>query len=331
MPVSVPSAMPVVGRFAPSPTGALHLGSARTLLAAWLSVRRQRGRFLWRVEDLDGPRTVPGAVQQAMDDARWLGLDWDEGPDVPGPHAPYFQSKRSALYDAALLRLADAGRVFPCRRSRKDLQTLASAPHGPAAGALPGTEGLPPFPKAWRPQHPLPTGWLRPDLDAAVRFLVPDGTVGFDDRVQGRVEEDTAAAVGDFVLKRRDGAFAYQLAVVVDDLAMGVTEVVRGVDLLDSTARQMHLIRALDGAVPVYAHAGLVVNADGAKLSKRDGALALASLRERGVAAEAVVGWLARSLGLAATAAPVAARALVGGFDWARVPAEPVVANGWPG
>lgn len=320
--------MPVVGRFAPSPTGALHLGSARTLLAAWLSVRQQRGRFIWRVEDLDGPRTVPGAVEQAMDDARWLGLDWDEGPDRSGPHAPYAQSERSALYDAALQRLADAGRVFSCLRSRKDLQTLASAPHGPAAGALPGTEGVPPYPKAWRPSMPLPPGWLRPDLDAAVRFLVPDGTVGFNDRVQGRVEEDTAAAVGDFVLKRRDGAFAYQLAVVVDDLAMGVTEVVRGVDLLDSTARQLHLIGALGGNVPAYAHVGLVVNEAGEKLSKRDGALALAALRERGVAAESVVGWLAHSLGLATAAEPLTARALVDGFRWARVPAGPVVASG---
>lgn len=320
--------MPVVGRFAPSPTGALHLGSARTLLAAWLSARQQRGRFVWRVEDLDGPRTVPGAVEQAIDDARWLGLDWDEGPDVSGPHAPYAQSERAALYDAALHRLADAGHAFPCRRSRKDLQTLASAPHGPAAGALPGTEGVPPYPKAWRPAQTLPPGWLRPDLDAAVRFLVPDGTVGFDDRVQGHLEEDTASAVGDFVLKRRDGAFAYQLAVVVDDLAMGVTEVVRGVDLLDSTGRQIRLIRALGGDVPAYAHVGLVVNENGEKLSKRDGSLALAALRERGVSAEAVVGWLAHSLGLSETPEPVAAHALVEAFDWKRVPAGPVAATG---
>ena len=332
----------VRGRYAPSPTGALHLGSARTLLAAWLSVRAQRGAFVWRVEDLDGPRTVPGAVQGAMDDARWLGIDWDEGPDATtgldrGPHAPYAQSERSAHYDAALERLVAAGRVFPCRRSRKDLLTLASAPHGmaqesaqAAAGAMPGTDGLPPYPRAWRPDALPAPGWFRPGvntgLDAAVRFRVDDGVACFDDCVQGRVCEDTAATVGDFVLKRRDGAFAYQLAVVVDDLAMGITEVVRGADLLASTARQRQLVRALGGAMPTYAHLGLVVNAHGEKLSKRDGAASLATLRERGVSPETVVGWLAHRLGLRMDASPCTAASLVADFAWARVPPGPVVA-----
>ncbi len=278
----------VRGRYAPSPTGLLHLGNARTALAAWLSVRAQGGVFVWRLEDLDGPRTVPGAADAARRDLAWLGLSWDEGPDAAtgvehGPHAPYHQSARSAPYDAALRHLAATGRLFPCRRSRRDLAGLASAPHG--------ADGLPPYPRAWRPDA-LPDGWLDAAPDAALRFRVADGTTCFDDRVQGRVCEAVAEAVGDVVLRRRDGFYAYQLAVVVDDLAMGITEVVRGADLLGSTARQIQLAEALGGAAPAYAHVGLVVNAAGEKLSKRDAPLGLSALREAGVAPEAVVGWL---------------------------------------
>ena len=308
---------PPVGRFAPSPTGDLHVGSALAVLAAWASVRGRGGRFVWRVEDLDGPRAVAGAAERQVEDARWLGLDWDEGPGVGGPHAPYRQSERGALYEAALERLAGAGRVFPCRLSRSDLRDLATAPHdGP---------GLPPYPPALRPAPPAP-GWFGDPTaraDAALRFRVDDGPVVFDDRVVGRVEEDVRATTGDFVLRRRDGVYAYQLAVVVDDLAMGVTEVVRGQDLLGSTARQVLLVRALGGAVPAYAHVPLLVGADGEKLSKRDEALTVRSLREAGVAPEAVVGWLAATLGQPGagrrTPAEVAAS-----FDWARVRPEPV-------
>ena len=280
-----------VGRFAPSPTGDLHVGSALAALAAWAHARSRGGRVVYRVEDLDGPRAVPGSSARQIEDARWLGLDWDEGPDVGGPHGPYRQSERGAAYEAALRRLADDGHLFPCRVSRRDLQELASAPHG--------HEGLPPYPPALRPRG-LEAGWFEsPEArrDAALRFRVEAGTVPFEDAVVGRVEEDVRATVGDFVLKRRDGVYAYQLAVVVDDLAMGVTEVVRGMDLLDSTARQVLLIEALGGAVPAYAHVPLLVNADGEKLSKRDGALSVRALREAGVEARALVGWLAAALG----------------------------------
>ena len=282
---------PPVGRFAPSPTGDLHLGSALAALAAWASVRRAGGTFVWRVENLDGPRAVAGSAERQMEDARWLGLDWDEGPDVGGPSAPYRQSERGDHYEAALRALAEADRLFPCRVSRSDLRSLASAPHG--------AEGLPPFPPELRPSSLAP-GWFDNPAarhDAALRFRVEAGTVAFEDRVVGRVEEDVSATTGDVVLKRRDGVYGYQLAVVVDDLAMGVTEVVRGMDLLDSTARQILLIQALGGSVPEYAHVPLLVNADGEKLSKRDGALTVRSLREAGVRAEAVVGWLASALG----------------------------------
>ena len=311
----------VVGRFAPSPTGDLHMGSALAALAAWASVRARGhppgGRFVWRVEDLDGPRAVPGAAERQMEDARWLGLDWDEGPDVGGPHGPYRQSERGALYEAALARLARAGRLFPCRLSRSDLRDLATAPHdGP---------GLPPYPAALRPA-PLADGWFddaQARADAALRFRVDGGPVAFEDRVGGRVKEDVGATTGDFVLRRRDGVTAYQLAVVVDDLAMGVTEVVRGRDLLGSTARQIFLTRALGGAVPAYAHVPLLVGADGEKLSKRDGSLTIRSLREAGAAPEAVVGWLAAALGQ-----PGAGRRtppeVAASFDWSHVRPDPV-------
>ena len=302
------------GRYAPSPTGLLHVGNARTALAAWLSIRAQGGAFVWRLEDIDGPRVVPGMAEAALRDLAWLGLDWDEGPDN-GPHAPYQQSERTAHYEAALKSLAAHNRLFPCRRSRRDLQTMASAPHG--------SEGLPPYPAEWRPVQ-LEKDWYHTPLtDAALRFRVEEGVVCFDDQVQGRVCEDTAAAVGDFVLKRRDGVYAYQLAAVVDDAAMGITEVVRGADLLDSTARQIQLFRALGASPPAFAHLGLVLNAAGEKLSKRDQGLTLASLREQGVRPEKLCGLLAHSLGLLETPEPTTARALIPRFRWLPQMAEP--------
>jgi glutamyl-tRNA synthetase len=341
---SVAEAAPVRGRYAPSPTGRIHLGNARTALAAWLSARRQGGSFVWRVEDLDGPRTVPGLAAVQMEDLAWLGLDWDEGPDRGGPFAPYLQSERTELYEAALARLAEAGRLFPCRRSRKDLQGLASAPHGP--------EGLP-YPAAFRPLD-LPPDWYalysigsdrsHPSASGpasmapasmgstsmgstsmgspALRFRVDSEAVRFVDQVFGPLAERVDLTVGDFVLKRRDGLFAYQLAVVVDDLAMGITEVVRGADLLASTARQIQLIAAFGGHAPVYAHVPLVVGPQGEKLSKRDEAQTLRSLREAGVAAERVAGLLGASLGLVEWGEECAPRDLIPRFRWDLVPRE---------
>ncbi len=271
----------------------IHVGNARTALVAWLSVRSRGGKFVWRVEDLDGPRVIRGLAEAQMEDLAWLGLDWDEGPDVGGPHAPYVQSQRSGFYEAALRRLASAGRLFPCRLSRKDLQGMASAPHG-------GEEA--PYPASLRPVN-LEADWFErlsgmPRPDAAVRFRVDEEPVSFTDRVFGPVTERVGLAVGDFVLKRRDGLYAYQLAVVVDDLAMGIDDVVRGADLLASTARQMKLIKALGGVPPAYAHVPLVLGSQSEKLSKRDRGLTLRSLREEGARPEAVTGYLAYSLGL---------------------------------
>jgi glutamyl-tRNA synthetase len=292
----------------------IHVGNARTALAAWLSVRSRGGTFIWRVEDLDGPRVVPGLAEAQMEDLAWLGLDWDEGPDVGGPHAPYLQSERSDLYEVALRRLAKAGRLFPCRLSRKDLQAMASAPHG-------GEES--PYPASLRPWELAPDwferlcGMERPD--AAIRFLVDDRPVSFSDRVFGPQTERVDLAVGDFVLKRRDGLYAYQLAVVVDDLAMGIDDVVRGSDLLASTARQIQLIAALGGAPPIYAHVPLMVNAQGEKLSKRDQGLTLHSLREEGARPEAVTGYLAHSLGLLDRLEPCRPADLIPLFAWEKI------------
>lgn len=309
------------GRYAPSPTGPIHVGNARTALATWLSVRSRGGTFVWRLEDLDSPRVVPGMAALQMEDLAWLGLDWDEGPDIGGPDAPYEQSRRSEIYEAALERLAAAGHLFPCRRSRKDLQTLSSAPHGLESGT--------PYPAAFRPQTIEPD-WLQQlrasaNPDAAIRFRVHGRPVVWSDRIFGERTERVDQTVGDFVLKRRDGLYAYQLAVVVDDLAMGIDEVVRGADLLDSTARQIQLIEALGGQPPAYAHVPVVVNAAGEKLSKRDRALTLRSLREAGARPEDVVGQLAWSLGLIESPDPCRPGDLLRDFSWEKISREPWV------
>ena len=307
----------VRGRYAPSPTGRIHLGNARTALAAWLSVRRQEGEFVWRLEDLDTARADPTLARAAIDDLRWLGIDWDEGPDVGGPFSPYTQSDRTAVYIDALRTLHAAGRLFPCTLSRKDLETLATAPHGRESA---------PYPAHLRPAS-VPEDWFEalltaPAPEASIRFRVTEGEVALEDRVFGTVRENVSEAVGDVVLRRRDGYFAYQLAVVVDDLAMGITEVVRGADLLWSTPRQIQLIEALGGTPPAYAHVPLVLNADGQKLSKRDGGLTLAALRDAGASPEQVVGYLGYSLGLLPEPEPIQAKDLIPVFDWGMIRQE---------
>ncbi|MEL7060880.1 MAG: tRNA glutamyl-Q(34) synthetase GluQRS [Acidobacteriota bacterium] len=299
------------GRWAPTPSGWIHLGNARTALAAWLMTRAAGGSFLFRLEDLDRPRTVTEAVPAAQDDLRWLGLDWDEGPDTGGPSLPYEQSRRTAVYRAALDHLAAVERLFPCRRSRRELRDLARAPHGAYTA-----DHVPAYPRRWRPREVAPD-WYRAALaaaDAALRFRVADGATTFVDGLFGPQRQEVTREVGDFVLRRRDGLIAYQLAVVVDDLAMGVGQVVRGTDLLDSTARQLQLIEALGGRPPAHLHVPMLLDADGEKLSKRHSALEIRALRSRGVASSAVIGLLAWTLGLIETARPVAPSALVEDF-----------------
>ncbi len=299
-----------VGRFAPSPTGAIHLGVARTALVTWLDARAAGGRLVLRIEDVDRPRVVPDAIGWAIEDLRWLGLDWDEGPDVGGPQGPYLQSARDALYLDALARLDALGRTFPCTCSRREVLAAASAPHGP-------DDDGPRYPGTCRD----PTR-RRADRPAAIRLATrPGDVITHRDRLFGDVVEDVDARVGDFVVRRADGLWAYQLAVTVDDLLQGVTCVVRGRDLLASTARQALLRRLLAPDAPPLQtlHVPLVVAADGRRLAKRDADTSVRALRAAGVSAEALVGRLAESLGLWPSGEPASARALLSSWDPARL------------
>lgn len=280
------------GRYAPSPTGELHLGNVRTALVAWLHARLTGATFIMRIEDLDEPRAQPGGAQQMMEDLAWLGLDWDEGPDVGGPCGPYVQSERKAIYEAALAHLHEQGQTFECYCSRKDIQEASSAPHG-ATPIYPGTcrdytdderDAL----AAHKQRSP---SW---------RLKAPARTFSLEDQVYGPYAQRLDQDVGDFMIKRVDGFFAYQLAVVVDDLLMGVTDVVRGQDLLDSTPRQLLLFELLGAPCPpTFWHVPLMLDEQsGQKLSKRDGSQSISSLRAQGKSQAQIIGALASSLGL---------------------------------
>ncbi|TPV95587.1 MAG: tRNA glutamyl-Q(34) synthetase GluQRS [Myxococcales bacterium FL481] len=295
----------VRGRYAPSPTGRLHLGNARTALIAWLAARSRGASFVMRVEDLDPQRSRGELEAEQLADLRWLGLDWDEGPDVGGPHGPYRQSERVEAYAAALEGLE----VFPCSCSRREVRELALAPHG-REPIYPGT---------------CRAGPRRPDRPLAIRWRTPAGVVTFVDRVQGCRSENVRRDVGEFVLRRADGVWAYQLAVVVDDQAMAIEQVVRGSDLIESTARQRLLQRALGYRETEYAHIPIVTGPDGSKLNKRHGAPDLSTMRLAGVDPRRVVAMLAASAGLIdAGQTHVQPRELVGGFDWGRIPPQSV-------
>jgi glutamyl-tRNA synthetase len=273
-------------RFAPSPTGDLHLGGAWTALASWVVARRAGGESALRVEDLDVPRVVSGSRERIEEDLRWLGLDWDG--------APVLQSDRLALYDRALAQLSDAGLVYPCDCSRAEIARAASAPHE-------GEETV--YPGLCRDRDPGRPMKREPSL----RVRVADAVVTYVDGAAGTLTQNLARDVGDFVLRRGDGVYAYQLAVVVDDLAMQITDVVRGADLVGSTPRQIWLAGALRAAPPRYTHVPLVVSSDGSRLEKRAAGTTLRSLREAGVSPRTVVGALAQGLGLWPSGAPATA------------------------
>ena len=315
------SGEPVRGRYAPSPTGALHLGNMRTALLAWLFARHAGGQFILRVEDLDLPRVRPGATARMLADLRWLGLEWDEGPHVGGPYGPYVQSARQANYDAALAHLRDARLVYPCYCTRAELARLASAPNGPEAD-----DDAPRYPGTCRDlsaaeRHAREAVGRRP----ALRFRAPDAPIRFRDTLHGERIESVAETVGDFLVRRSDGIVAYQLAVVVDDALMGVTQVVRGEDLLPSTARQLALYTALGYPPPrEYVHVPLLLDAEGARMAKRDGALGLDPLRERGARPEDVLGMLAASCGLWPSGEPASLDELLAAFAPERIGTAPV-------
>jgi len=269
-----------------------------------------------RIEDLDSPRVKAWAIQQAMDDLRWLGLDWDEGPDIGGTNAPYIQTERLELYRDAFELLRAADRIYPCTCSRADVLAAASAPHEGQEGPIyPGTC----------------VGRAANDAKAFAdqtfswRFRTRNANRHLDDLCAGDRQLNVAKELGDFVIAKADGTPAYQLAVVFDDHAMGVTEVLRGDDLLPSAFRQLELYEFFGWQPPQFAHVPLVVGLDGRRLAKRHGDTRLSTLRAQGVSAERLLGLLAQSCGLRETAEPITARELLDESDLAKLQQDPYV------
>jgi glutamyl-tRNA synthetase len=292
------AAAEVTGRLAPSPTGRLHLGHARTFLGAWWSARSRAGRVLMRLEDLDGPRASERFGDAALRDLEWLGLDWDGTPSVQSAHLERFTD--------AVERLLAEGKAYPCVCTRGDLRTAQNAPH---AG-----DKEPRYPGTCRGRFKTLADAERAGGRApGVRLEVAPGEVTIDDAVFGATKFNVAAEVGDFLIARRGGAPAYQLAVVVDDAEAGVNDVVRGADLLPSAARQWHVQAALGLMHPRYAHLALVTDEYGVRLAKHADALSLAELRERGTDPRAIVRWAARTLGMRCDEL-ASARELIGDF-----------------
>ena len=304
-----------VGRLAPSPTGVLHLGNARSFLLAWLSIRAAGGSLPMRIEDIDGPRVRSGAADEALSDLRWLGFDWD-GEVV-------YQSTQLPRYSEVVDGLLATGQAYHCVCSRREVERAASAPHEIWHDAVvyPGTcRGR----FASRAEAVADSG-----REPSIRFEVGESAVPFRDGFRG---PEAGLIRGDFVIQKRDGAPAYQLAVVVDDAAMGVTEVLRGDDLLVSTPRQLLLYRALGWDPPAFVHVPLLVGEDGRRLAKRHGDTSLQRLRTDGVRAEQIIGYLACISGLRPTPDPCSAAKLVRDFDLRKVPLEPaVVREPWSG
>ncbi len=264
---------PYRGRLAPSPTGFLHLGHARTF---WLAQQRAQlfgGTLIFRDDDLDQSRTRAVFAEAQLDDLRWFGLQWSEGPDIGGPHGPYRQSQRLTLYTDAFNRLRDDGWIYPCFCSRKDIQAAVSAPHA--------SDDEPIYPGTCRPtERRVVCSSARP---AHWRFRVPDGeSCSFIDAAFGKVERVAGRDFGDFVVWRQDGVPSYQLACIMDDVGMQISEVVRGADLLLSTLRQQLLAKALGLRPPTYFHCPLWCDENGVRLAKRHAAMSLRSLREAG-------------------------------------------------
>lgn len=346
-----PMSSTLVGRLAPSPTGAQHVGNARTYLIAWLSLRSRGGRVILRIEDIDSPRIKPWATQQAIDDLRWLGLDWDEGPDISGAHAPYVQTERVERYREVLKRLIEgkemtSGRgtspwartltpgpspgrrgaqeqveeeqgswVYPCTCTRTDIAEAASAPHQ-------GQEG-PIYPGTCAGRSPQEAETLSTPF--AWRFRTHDHTLQLHDLFAGDVRCNPALDLGDFVIGKMDGTPAYQLAVVVDDHQMGVTEVCRGDDLLPSAFRQLEIYNALEWEPPRFMHVPLVIGPDGRRLAKRHGDTRISLLRERGIPAERLLGLLAWSCKWQPDRSPTTIAELLQRFDPATIPRAPFV------
>ncbi|QDV24911.1 tRNA glutamyl-Q(34) synthetase GluQRS [Aureliella helgolandensis] len=319
------AATAVVGRLAPSPTGALHLGNARSFLLAWLSVRQQAGTLLLRIEDIDSPRVKSWAIQSTIDDLKWLGLDWDYGPDQGADvfHAPLIQTQRMERYQAVLTQLREQHCLYPCTCTRSEIAEAASAPHesqleGPV---YPGTCRLDSLGERVSQTLTVPPV----DANFAWRWAFDDAPQTWTDCVRGTVTAHPASQLGDFVIAKGNGTPAYQLAVVIDDHDMGVTEVVRGDDLVFSTFRQLAILKQLGWTAPRYAHVPLIVGPDGRRLAKRHGDTRIATLRTLGITPEAIVGYLAWSVGLLQELMPLHPNELLGCLTWQSIVSQPTV------
>ncbi len=302
------------GRFAPSPTGRMHLGNIAAALLSWLSARAQGGVWLLRIEDLDPQRSKREYSRLIEDDLHWLGLDWDEGGlDGRGDAAPYSQSLRGDIYARFLERINATGYTYPCRCTRAEIMAT-QAPHQ--------SDGRIVYGGRCRPES-LPAHGAD-FAGASTRIYVPDRTIAFTDVLYGPQQFNLAREVGDFILRRADGAWSYQLAVVVDDALMGVTEVVRGSDLLLSAAQQIYLYRLLGLEPPRFAHVPLLCNAEGRRLSKRDGSLNMEHLRASYTPGQ-ITGRLAALLGLLPDYAEITPAELIAEFSWQKItPSETI-------
>ena len=308
--VPVSQNRPVTGRFAPSPSGRLHLGNLACSLLAWLSAKSQGGRIVLRIEDLDAERCPRVYADLLEQDLAWLGLTWDEGGSTGGAHAPYYQSECGDIYTQSYRKLEQMGLVYPCFCSRSQLHA-ASAPHTSDGNVIyPGTcRGLTPEEIAEKRKKKAP----------AYRLMVPDEEITFTDGCMGTHTENLLRDCGDFYLRRADGVFAYQLAVVVDDALSGVTEVVRGRDILSATPRQIYLQHLLGYPQPAYAHIPLLMDAQGRRLAKRDRDLDLSALSKR-FSPEEILGFLAWGAGIQPEMRPTTLDALTPLFSWDKIP-----------
>ena len=298
----------VCGRFAPSPSGRMHLGNLWSALLSWLAARSQGGRVVLRLEDLDPERCTQAWCDQVMRDLEWLGLTWD--------NEPIYQSRRTQVYQAAFAQLEERGLLYPCYCTRAE-RLAASAPHRSDGAAV--------YDGRCRRLSPQEREELSRTRRPAWRVRVPEETVSFFDRIQGTFAQNLARECGDFILRRSDGVYAYQLAVVVDDAAMGVTQVVRGSDLLDSTPRQIWLQEQLGLPRPEYGHVPLLLSPEGRRLAKRDRDQELGELQCRYTAPE-LVGRLAYLANLIPEPAPIAPAALLPFFSWSKLPPKDLVA-----
>jgi len=295
------------GRFAPSPSGRMHLGNIWAMVAAWLSVRKQGGTMILRMEDLDPARSKIEYADQIMEDLAWMGLTYEEGPDCGGAYGPYTQDERRHLYEEALDKIRTKGLLYPCFCSRKDLQAVRAPHRGEGQHVYPG------FCRNLSPEEQMERALKK---KAALRFLMPDRMDCYEDLNYGEQCQDLQREVGDFILRRADGVHAYQLAVVVDDALMEISEVVRGADLLSSTHRQRMLYETLGFAAPQFGHVPLLVGNDGERLSKRFRSLDLVQLRSKGWRPEELVGLLLFEAGMLEKEEPISLKEAISIFSW---------------